>query len=166
MKTTYEERGIKFGKFLAKMFENCENYGDFARAMDRYNKTHKNKLHWAHGYTRIAIIRSDYVIKFTYRKNTFAGDCISEQRVYEMAKKAGMEHLFAKTTLIEEYGHVFAIMPRINGVDDSKRFWWEHCTDEEHDWINKHVTDLGERNLGYRRGKVCIIDYAYTRKAI
>lgn len=165
MKTTYEERGIKFGKFLAKLFENCEDYYDFADAMSNYNKAHKNKLHWASGFTRIAIIRSDYVIKFTYRQGVRAGDCISERRVYEMAEKAGMEHLFAKTTLVEECGRTFAVMPRVNGVDDEDRCWWEHCTDEEYDWIHDHVFDLGARNLGYRRGKVCIIDYAYTRRA-
>ena len=164
MRTTYEERGIKFGKFLAKMFKDCENYGDFIDAMDRYNKTHKHKLCGASGFTRIAIIRSDYVVKFTYRKGCRAGDCISEQKVYEMAEKAGMEHLFAKTTLVEECGHVFAVMPRINGVNDGNRHWWNYCTNEECSWINRHVTDLGERNLGYRKGKVCIVDYAYTAR--
>ena len=163
MRTTYEERGIKFGTYLAKLFQDCNCYGDFMAIIMNYNRTHTRKLSWANGFTRIAIIRSDYVIKFTYRKGSHAGDCESERAVYEQAEKDGMAHLFAKTTLTEKYGLTFAVMPRINGIGHAEIDWEEHCTEEERDWIDEHVVDLHEDNVGYRRGKVCIIDYAFIR---
>ena len=70
MKKSYEERGIKFGTYLAKLFQNCDCYSDFAQVITNYNRCHTRRLNWAHGFTRIAIIRADYVIKFTYREGS------------------------------------------------------------------------------------------------
>lgn len=163
MKKSYEERGIKFGTYLAKLFQNCDCYSDFAQVITNYNRCHTRRLNWAHGFTRIAIIRADYVVKFTYREGSHAGDCESERAIYEQAEKDGMAHLFAKTTLIREYGLTFAVMPKIGGIGYEDIDWEEHCTEEERDWINDHVVDLHEDNVGYRKGKVCIVDYAFTR---
>ncbi|MDV3427420.1 MAG: hypothetical protein LIR50_10200 [Bacillota bacterium] len=163
MKKSYEERGIKFGTYLAKLFQDCDCYNDFRKIIMEYNRCHTRKLKWASGFTRIAIIRADYVIKFTYRKGTRIGDCESERAIYVQAEKAGMAHLFAKTTLVTEYGLTFAVMPKINGIGNYSLNWREHCTWEEQKWINAHVIDLHEDNVGYRRDKVCIVDYAYVR---
>lgn len=166
MRKTYEERGMKFAKFLAKLFQDCVYLRDFEYVLTKYNYTHSRKLQWAHGVSRIAIMRADYVIKFDFQPvgrwaNGQAGDCYSEEEVYDMAVADGMEYLFAKTTVNAEYGKTFSIMPRINGVNDYNKNWWNYCTHDECEWLEEHVHDLHDGNVGYRHGKVCVIDYAW-----
>lgn len=168
MKKSYEERAIKFGNFLARLFQDCVYLRDFEWAIMHYNDCHSRKIMWAHGVSRIAIIRADYVIKFDFQpegmwEDGHAGDCYSEEEVYQIAIEDGMEYLLAKTTVCEKYGHTFSVMPRINGVNDWRRSWWNYCTDKEIDWLEGHVNDLHEGNVGYKRGKVCVIDYAWNR---
>jgi len=165
-KSTYEARAIKFARLLAILFAGCSELSDFEYAVDWYNAHHSRKLRTAHGVSRFAIIRSDYVIKFDMIptgsfKDGRAGNCHTEEAVYARAVADGMEHLLAKTTVMEIEEHTVAIMPRINGVDDWERSWYEHCTREEYRWLDENVGDLHEGNLGYRRGKVCVIDYAW-----
>ena len=168
MKKSYEERAIKFANYLAKLFQDCVYRKDFEWVIQHYNDTHSRKLHWAYGVSRIAIIRSDYVIKFNFQpegewEDGTAGDCYSEEKVYQMAVKDGMEYLLAKTTIHKKYGHTFSIMPRINGVEDYNRCWYKTCTEEEKLWIATHIYDLHPGNVGYYKRKVCIIDYAWSK---
>ena len=84
MRKTYEERGMKFAKFLAKLFQDCVYLRDFEYVLAEYNYTHSRKLQWAHGVSRIAIMRADYVIKFDFQpvgmwEDGHAGDCYSEE---------------------------------------------------------------------------------------
>lgn len=166
MKSTYETRAIKFAHLLAILFEGCKSLEDFEYAIKYYNRTHSRKLTYAHGVSRIAIIRSDYVIKFDFIplgsfRHGEAGNIESELRVYNKAVAAGMEHLLAKTTVGEYAGMKYAVMPRINGINKEEWCWWEHCSEEEYDWLCDNVHDLHDGNLGYRKGKVCVIDYAW-----
>jgi len=167
MKTNYEVRATKFAKVLVRLFENCVTFSDFTDAIRTYNENHVHPLHWANGVSRIAIIRSDYVIKFDYQtENDYwadgrAGNCESEARLYELAVSAGMEHLLAKTTILHMNGLTFSIMPRISGIGQSNRNWADYCTTEEFDWLYDNINDLHENNVGYRHGKVCVIDYAW-----
>lgn len=168
MKTSYEERGMKFAKVLAKMFEDCETLLDFKDAIYRYNLSHKRKLHFAYGVSRIAIIRSDYVIKFDvvpvgWFVDGHAGNCETEKEFYDFAVKEGMEYLLAKPSLGEFFGHTFSVMPFVRGVDDEKKEWCNTVNDYEYDWLKEYLNDLHRGNVGYRRGKVCIIDYAWSR---
>lgn len=166
MKTTYEERGLKFAETLAKIFQACVYLEDFISVIEHYNETHSRKLRWSNGVSRIVIIRSDYVIKFDYHPCRFwedgrAGNCESEEEVYQMAVEDGMEHLLAKPTVRHLFNHTISIMPKINGIGDGRRNWWEHCTREEYLWLEDNINDLHNNNLGYRNRKVCVIDYAW-----
>lgn len=166
MKSTYEARAIKFARLLAVLFAGCSTLSDFEYAVDWYNDHHSRKLTTAHGVSRFAIIRSDYVIKFDMIptgafKDGRAGNCRSEEAVYARAVADGMEHLLAKTTVLELEEHTVAVMPRINGINDDDRWWGDHCTREEYWWLDENVGDLHEGNVGYRHGKVCVVDYAW-----
>ena len=166
MKTTYEERGLKFATTLAKMFQNCVYLSDFVSVIEDYNASHSRKLIFKNGVSRIAIIRADYVIKFDYRPTGYfsdgkAGDCETELEAYECAVEAGMEYLLAKPTVKEMFGHTFSVMPRINHVGDTSRNWWDKLSLKEEDWLDLHINDLHDKNVGYRHGKVCVIDYAW-----
>ena len=138
MKKDYEARATRFiERTLVKMFDGCVSFRDFEYAIYSYNDSHRRALNWAHGVSRIAIIRSDYVVKVDYQP------------------------MLAKTTVLHMNGLTFSIMPRINGIDDWSRDWTDHCTIEERIWLNDHVHDLHDGNVGYRRNKVCVVDYAW-----
>ena len=160
MKTSYEIRAMKFAKILSLLFKDCVSLADFKCAIKKYNETHRYPLHWDYGISRVAIIRSDYVIKFNYGYNRSFGDCFSERRVYELAERDGMSHLLAKTTIVSFNGYSCAIMPRIKGINNEHKYWVEHCTADEYLWLYEHVFDLHSGNVGYKNGRVCVIDYA------
>lgn len=161
-KTSYEERGTKFAKFLMKaFFENCDSLADYINAVNRYNRDHVRKLKFAHGVSRFVIIRSDYVIKIEYGTGKdWAGGNENELEIYNLALKDGMAHLLAKPTLIEIDGKIISVMPKINNIRCRKRFW-KYCTYEEQAWLYSHVSDLHSGNIGYKKNKICIVDYAY-----
>lgn len=167
MKTTYEERGIKFAKVLARLFEDCYYLSDFKEVIKAYNNCHKRKLRYSNGVSRIVIIRSDYVIKFDYKNrerawvNGRAGNCETEAQVYDMAVRAGMAYLLARPTLLHINGLTCTVMPRVNGVGNDDKYWQKTCTDYEREWLYDNINDLHYNNVGYRRGKVCVIDYAW-----
>ena len=162
----YEERAIKFAKFLDNLFADCKYLDDFEAVIMQYNRHRKRKLKYSHGVSRIAIMRSDYVIKFDftpigYWRNGRAGNCASEEEVYQMAVRFGMEYLLAKTTLVNVGFHTVAIMPRIKDVGNDNKDWTNFCTREEEDWLMWNINDLHSGNVGYRNRKVCVIDYAW-----
>lgn len=169
--STYEERARKFAtNVLTRLFEGCEYLDDFVYAIEYYNAHHFRKLKYDSGVSRIAIIRADYVVKFNYRptgsfSDGRAGDCESEQKVYARALEDGMAHLLAKTTVLTVNGLTFSIMPRIKGIGRDWH-WWEHCTREEEEWLEDNLYDLHRYNVGYRKGKVCVIDYAWDANRI
>ena len=164
--STYEERGKKFAiNVLTRLFDGCEYLDDFVDAIKYYNAHHFRKLKYDNGVSRIVIIRGDYVVKFNYRptgdfSDGRAGDCESEQEIYARALRDGMAHLLAKTTVLTVNGLTFSIMPRIKGIGRNW-CWWEHCTREEEEWLEDNLYDLHRYNVGYRKGKVCVIDYAW-----
>ena len=164
---TYEERGISFAQRMSKHFEGCVTLRDFKTAIRKYNCTHKIPLTYEHGVSRIAIIRSDYVVKFNFKPTGWfddrrAGDCESEQYVYEKALRAGMEYLLAKTTVLHLNGLTCCVMPKVEGVGTCR--WWErYCTVEEECWLKNNINDLHSNNVGFYKKKVCVIDYAWGR---
>ncbi len=166
MKNDYEVRAMKFAAILCRLFEGCSNLSDFEFAVEWYNANHTRQLKTAHGVSRFAIIRADYVIKFDMKpeggfEDGRAGNCTSEEEVYARACADGFEYLLAKTTVCEMNGFTFSIMPRVDHVNDWERDWWDYCTSAEQAWLNDNVNDLHEGNVGYRHGKVCVIDYAW-----
>lgn len=171
-KTSYETRGINKGLQLCKVFMGCETLSDFEFCIRRYNATHKRPLRYAHGVSRITILEKDFVIKFDYRNTSGwwadgrAGSNASEAEFYFIkAVEAGMTHLFAKPTYVSDVKtrRSFSVMPFIEGVGDSERWWCYYCSPDEEEWLNENVNDLHSHNVGYRDGKVCIIDYAWEK---
>lgn len=168
--TSYELRAMKFARFLVTLFDGCCELEDFIFAVKWYNARHSRKLVYSHGVSRFAIIRADYVIKFnmipegSFRDGR-AGDNGTEEDVYAMAVADGMEYLLAKTTVVRIEDREIAIMPKINRVNDYSRDWHDYCTEEESDWLDEHINDLHDGNVGYKNGKVCVIDYAWDANA-
>ena len=170
-RTNYEIRAEKFARQLSKMFEGCVYRIDFLRKISEYNRTHVRKLRYDYGVSRIAIIRSDYVIKFDYQAvdrwaDGRAGNCMKEEEVYKKAVRDGMEYLLAKTKVLHLNGLTCSIMPKINHVNDDRRNWRDYCTCDEFRWLVSNLCDLHWGNVGYRNRKVCVIDYAFVMQLL
>lgn len=161
MKTTYEERAIKFiTNILAPIIAEGPA---FKQAIRRYNRTHKVALKTDSGYTRTVIIRSDYVVKITHNSDDEFGDNRSEVEAYKFAEQAGYGYLFAKATLfrVEGLDIDFEIMPRVkHGINNTDKFYWNYLTRDELQFLNNNFGDLHCGNLGYYKGKPVFIDYA------
>lgn len=164
MKNSYEVRAFNFIKEIAPYLENCIDKWDYVRAVEHYMEDHpRRKVMVYHGATRIAVITSDYVLKFNYGKRIRDfGGCGNELRLYKDAVKDGYEYMFAKITA-KIYNHkTYYIMPKINGI--GKYEWddvWEYLNYDESDWLHDHgVFDLHSGNYGWKNGRPVIIDYA------
>ena len=162
-RTSYEERGEKFARYLMRtVFKGCKTLRQYRDAVNNYNATHVNQLIYKNGVSRFVIIRADYVIKIEYGKGKeWAGGNLSEREVYDRAIEDGMEHLLAKPTLVKIGRRTLSVMPRVNHIRDAKKCWWEHCTPAECHWLGHNVTDMHSGNVGYKRNKVYVVDYAF-----
>ncbi len=161
VKTPYEERAIKFiTTILAPIYATAQNTNRYSKALREYNEKHKRPLNYEVGYTRVTVIRNDYVVKITYFHSEEIGDNQAEADNYEIAKKAGYEYLFAKPTLFEYMGMLFEIMPRVNHIGDYSRNYWNYLTDDELRFVEDNFDDLHEHNVGYYRNKPVFIDYS------
>lgn len=160
-KTPYEQRAIKFiTSILAPIYANAQSAKFYDDEICRYNKAHeKRPLKFCQGYTRLTVIRNDYVVKITYHYDSDIGDNKAEAENYEFAEKAGYEYLFAKPTLFEHMGMLFEIMPKINGVGSHRNYEY-YLTREELDFVNENFADLHRFNVGYYKNKPIFIDYS------
>ena len=166
MKSDYR---IRAERFIAEIYPYiCEfptNRMYYRKAIARFNREHHNRrVECSNGAVRIALITSDYVVKFNYDEDEAHeyGGCEDEVNFYQFAKEMGFQHLFAEVTPFVYKGHMFCIMPRINGIgscpyDEA----FAHMSKEECAFCKRHhLTDLHGQNYGFREGHVCIIDYA------
>lgn len=168
MKSDYR---IRAEKFLHSIFPFIENYMTdpymTEKNVEEYNSKKSRRVSCQWGSARIALVESDYVIKWDYDEEcvTQIGGCLKEQEVYNKAVKDGFEYLLAATTLIKYNGYIFSIMPRINNIGyehhkcDDIRYY---LNDVECEWLadNGLLEDMHSYNWGILHNKACIIDYA------
>lgn len=163
MKNDYIVRAMKFIAAIAPYIENCRDKWDYHRAVTMFNSDYNRNVKVASGATRIALITSDYVIKFNYGdKVCYFGGCRDEVRLYKQAERDGYEYLLAKITA-KIYNHkTYYIMPLVRGIgkyEDTDV--WTFLKYDECDWLHAHgVFDLHEYNYGFKNGYPVIIDYA------
>ena len=99
MKTDYT---VRAQKFLEEIFPVIEKFlgdpEDLADALFDYCDKKHERVQVRNGVSRWAVIRSDYVIKYDYNEDCWAGNCPDEVRKYAQAEKDGYAYLFAKIT--------------------------------------------------------------------
>ena len=161
-----EARAMKFAAILLDRFNGCYTLRQFSDAIAYYNATHTRKIKWAHGVSRVVIIRADYVIKFDIRPTSCfsdgrAGNCLTERAVFERAEKEGWSYLLAEPSVHVDGKRVFSIMPRVNGVGLGFRDMDDYLTYDEMDILYHNIRDLHCGNVGYYKGKPVVIDYAW-----
>lgn len=167
---SYEVRAQKFLLSLFPYIERaCASYGArskkniLAIAVDMYCADHPTrKIRSTCGYTRMAIITSDYVIKFDFNMNTQFGTCEDEISAYELAEQDGYEDYFAKPTRYTRQGWKFYIMPKVTGIGRLRVDADDACNDKTFcRWLYKNkFFDLHCHNYGWKDGHIVIFDYA------
>lgn len=159
----YEERAKDFIKEVFPFIEECKDPWAVRYSIENFNGLRSRKVQVRNGIARIALITSDYVVKFDYDPEEVAvvGGGEAEVALYAEAEQDGFAYLFAKVTRYEYNGRKFYIMPRIRGIRHSWNHAEDYMTREECYWCDQHnLSDLHCNNYGFRNGHVCIIDYA------
>lgn len=136
------------------------------RILNTYNIRHSRRILVGAGVARIAIVTSDYVIKFDYCKSEVerVGGCESEVKFYQFAKQKGFEYMFAEITPFEYMDRTFYIMPRVNGImREEGRYAEEFFYGAERDFLDYYLNDLHDENYGWLNGSPVIFDYACNR---
>lgn len=164
MKSSYIERAIHFLHTIYPLLDGHWNSpSECWGIMHQYNRQKTRRVLVFHGVSRIAIVTSDYVIKFDYNEYEVArvGGCQSEVEFYQFAKEEGFAHMFAEITPFEYMGRTFYIMPRINGMGRKEYcFAEEFFEGEERDFLDNYLHDLHDENYGWYHGVPVIFDYA------
>ena len=137
---------------------------DVIDEVEEFNAQYNRKVIMRHGISRVALITSDYVVKFDFDPDEVecVGGCENEIELYAQAKRDGFAYLLAEITRFEYHDRRFYIMPRIRGINGDNWYHADHyMTDAERDWCDRmNLSDLHCNNYGFRNGKVCLIDYA------
>ena len=160
---SYEERAKDFLKrvypIISQYLTDPEKIED---CMDKFNEKNDRNVVVCWGSARVALITSDYVIKWEYdtEQAYFIGGFENELNLYKKAQDDGFAYLFAEITPFEYRDFPFYIMPRIAGGAYGNA--WNCMTKEEANWCKKHrLEDLHSGNFGFRNGHLCIFDYGY-----
>ena len=163
MKSDYRIRAASFLKHIYPYLANC-NYklSAIQRAVREYNADHRRHVLIAHGMVRIALITSDYVIKFDYdaRQAEKFGGCEDELEFYNFAKEKGFSYLFAEITKITIENHKFYIMPRIEDIGRDYDYVEDHLNENDYDFVNRYLYDMHNENYGWKDDYPVIVDYA------
>lgn len=163
MKSNYVERACHFLQEIWPYIEDTHfDFCECKEAIKRYNETRLKKVQINFGGSRIAIIDSDYVIKFDYDGVGViqGGGCQDEIKFYQFAKEHGFSHLFAESTPIYFKGRLFNIMPRIYGIGRYKDYVEFYLNDTDRDFVSNYLYDMHEENYGWKNNYPIIIDYA------
>ena len=159
----YIERAKDFIEQVYPYVAHCTNVWDVGQRIKMYNADYTRNVIVKNGLSRIALITSDYVVKFDYDPNEACciGGCENELELYSWAKLEGFAYLLAEITAYSCNDHIFYIMPRIRGIGSGHHYAEKYMTEEEKDFCRRHkITDLHTSNYGFRHGHVCLVDYA------
>ena len=161
---SYEERAKDFIKEIFPVIEHVNTPWSVRRQISLFNAQNHRRVIVGNGLSRIALITSDYVIKWDYDEDEIdrIGGCENEMELYTLAEQEGFAYLFAKITRYRYNDRNFYIMPRIAGIGRNEwNYADNYMTEAEQNWCSDHgLTDLHCYNYGFRKGRVCIVDYA------
>jgi len=159
----YVERAKDFIEQIFPYIDGCMSPWQMRDYIRKFNADFDRKVIVRSGLSRIALITSDYVVKFDYDEEEVdsIGGCMNEMEMYATAEAEGFAYMFAKITSFLYNERLFFIMPRIRGIGSGNRYAEYYMSDAEKDFCRRHkITDLHTENYGFRKGHVCIVDYA------
>ena len=167
MKSDYRIRAKKFLKSIFPYIEGCMwDFDDVCYQVEKYNEDKKRHVIVSCGSARIALIISDYVIKWDYDFENIEtiGGCEDEFRVYKRSLSTGYAHLLAPVFRIYHRNRFFFIMPRVDHIGPEEHEYKdinEFITEDEYDWLCDNIGDLHSWNWGLDEfNNPIVIDYA------
>lgn len=169
MKNSYVERAKVFIEAIYPYIEDGMKYTLRVRdAIKRFNTLCHRRVIMSSGMSRIALITSDYVIKWDYTQNTFYGTCETEYQLYNEHKDDDLSYLLAPIVRYTTHGVNFYIMPRVfkiaEKIDDDLEIE-EYLDDDERNYLfnDLALNDIHSGNWGFNRGSETpmIFDYAW-----
>lgn len=167
---TYLERAKDFiHEVYPVIRENLDRPYVLRKIMREFNLTNSRNVKVANGSARVALISSDYVVKWDYDPYSAdeIGGCENEVELYDIAEREGFAYLFAKITRVEYEGHYFYVMPRIEGIGRTEERAWKYMTYAEKTWCERHhLTDLHDENYGWKNHHIVIVDYAFQEDKV
>ena len=164
MMRTYVERA----KYFIQQVDSFLSEGDLfsvEHEINAFNRFNHRSVRVRSGATRIALLTSDYVIKFDradaceYTVETF-GNCEREYNFYQFAERSGFGYLFAPVTKVKGYHRNYYIMPFVRGIGRGDEYIGAYLNDDEVEFVEDYLFDIYEYNYGFKNHKPCIIDYA------
>ena len=172
MKSDYRVRAYKFIMNILPYIKDClYNEREVEDRIWQFNASCNRNLKFAAGSARIALITSDYVIKWDYDLKNVEdiGGCDEETRAYKEAVNAGFGYLCAECTQVVVNNIHFNIMPRINNIGRKAHHGKEideFLTAEEYEWIREFNKDIHSYNWGIKNNKAVMIDYGFTQEVV
>ena len=167
---SYIERATDFIHEVYPLIRNnLDNPWGLKKIMSEFNHKNSRDVKVANGSARVALISSDYVVKWDYDLDNVdeIGGCENEVELYDIAEREGFAYLFAKITRITCKDHYFYVMPRIHGIGRTEERAWQYMTREEKAWCERHhLTDLHDENYGWENHHIVIVDYAFQEDKV
>ena len=171
MKSSYLVRATRFLHAIYPYI--CDDLTDWyhvRNGVDNFNRDRTRNVELSNGSARMALITSDYVVKWDYDEEAVKeiGGCVDEWELYQDAVMDGYEYLLAKTDLVVIEGHTFSIMPRIRNIGAQHHHGdiEDYLTFDEYRWLLGMVSDLHSWNWGIVNNKACVIDYAMSNSVV
>lgn len=170
MKSDYRLRAQKFIRVIYNLIQNdIYNPSTISDLIWEYNYAHNRKIQVSYGCSRVALITSDYVVKWVYDEENAndVGNCEDEYYFFQYAKECGFAYLFAEMTLFEYQGITFGIMPRIKNIGFVSHHYADidsYLSPNELKWVENNVSDLHHGNWGIKNDKAVIVDYGWNIK--
>lgn len=166
MRNNYVVRARKFYDSVYNDICMYEEPCQYIKYFKYWNKEHNRRVIVSFGSTRVCLITSDYVIKIDYNGESYFGNSESEARAYKRACMCGAEDAFCPIRQIADNAWV---MPRCRVNDefddeDTARYkvekFYARLSYKESAFIENHIQDIHEGNVGYYNGRIVLIDYA------
>lgn len=163
----YKDNAREFLKEFVPILEKTMGFGSAVRAYN-YGKIKAHQVSMNCGATRVAILGSDFVVKFDYgdRFNIREfGGCATEYRFYRSTLAHDKSYLpcLMEMSKIKVYNHYYYIMPKATRVGNTS---YRRFSAEERRWLNNRVWDLHKGNLGVFNGRAVVIDYACVIESV
>ena len=169
MKSDYRVRAVRFlNSIIPYIKDEIFVPYEVEEKVEAFNHDKNRKVKVSYGSARIALITSDYVVKWDYDMDNVEniGGCADEYSAYQQADEQGFSYLLAETTLVTIDDIEFSIMPRIYNIGPQYHHGsiQNYLTKEEFNWLIHFNRDIHHYNWGIRHGKACVIDYAMTEE--
>ena len=157
--TNYTVRATRFINQIAPYLVGMNTIARITRAVAQFNEDHHRAVMVFHGATRVALVTSDYVVKFDYSPDVDRyGGCDEEMEFYAYACEQGYGEYLCPITYHMSNGRHFYIMPRATGIGETSLY--RSMPERAYDWVTDHIYDLHEDNVGMLNGHAVVIDYA------